>query len=203
MKLAIIGTAGRKEDADLLSQAHWRMMCVIGRTVAVTKGATELISGGAAFSDHVAVQLFLDDDVKLLSLHLPAELRPSGFTSTSDPYDAGRVANHYHREFSKKVGIDSITQLNQAVGAGAKVSVNLGGFKARNTDVANSADVLLAFTFGKGERLKESGTKDTWDKFLARRAANKLEADMNGAINSKGPGHAYHFDLNSRKLYLV
>lgn len=203
MKLAIIGTAGRREDADILTRAHWRMMCVIGRTVAVTTGATELVSGGAAYADHVAVQLFLDGDVKRLSLHLPADLHPSGFASTSDPYDAGRVANHYHREFSKVAGIDSLAQLNQAVGAGAKVSVNLNGFKARNTDVANSADVMLAFTFGQGERLKDSGTKDTWDKFLARRVANQREADMNGAINSKGPGHAYHFDLNSRKLYRV
>lgn len=202
MKLGIIGTAGRGEDAKLLTPAHYRMMVCIAQTVAVTTGATGLVSGGAAYADHVAVALFLDGSVPNLSLHFPVPLKPSGFTAASfRANDAGGTANYYHAGFSKTCKIDSLTELNQAVGAGAKVSVNLGGFKARNTDVANGSDTLLAFTFGSGAMLKDGGTADTMGKFLARRHNNQYEADMNGAINTKGPGHAYHFDLNSRKLY--
>jgi hypothetical protein len=72
------------------------------------------------------------------------------------------------------------------------VKVNGGGFKARNSDVANEADALLAFTFGLGPVLKEGGTSDTWCKFLMRRT-----------LPGAGDLPAYHYCLNEKRLYRV
>ena len=70
--VGIIGTAGRKEDGVRLTEGDYRYLVeYIGKAV---KPNDVLISGGAAWADHVAVQLFLDGKAGGLVLHLPAEL---------------------------------------------------------------------------------------------------------------------------------
>jgi hypothetical protein len=178
LRLAIIGTAGRKEDAAHMSTALQERMGQAARAVVRAKGFTALVSGGAAWADHVAVQLALDGTVQpeKLRLHLPAQLGPKGFSE--DTRDGG-VANYYHRLFREKTGIDGLAELHEVIARGAEWKVNPDGFKARNTDVARDADGVLAFTFGPGEpwkakvhgnvtaaaaMVKDGGTSDTWNK---------------------------------------
>jgi hypothetical protein len=149
----------------MANPAYWRMMCCVAQSVTTVLSADTLISGGAALSDHIAVRLFLDGDASKLVLNLPAEWTGHGFRETSSKFDTGRTSNWYHSVFSKAVGIDSLRDIQLAIEKGATVKTGAGGFKERNTDVANESDSVLAFTFGNGAQLKDGGTKDTWDKF--------------------------------------
>ena len=193
MTLGIIGTAGRGPDGETLKQnlAWWRMMKSVAQTVCVVIKPDSLVSGGAAYADHFAVQLFLEDYAPSLSLHFPAEFTPFGFKETSSKFDCGRTSNYYHNLFEKDQGVHSLVEIQSAIEKGAEITVGTSGFKERNTVVANEAHCMLAFTFGEGPRLKDGGTLDTMTKFIARR--------------NKGGGsfRAFHFDLNSKRLYEI
>lgn len=207
MKLGIIGTAGRGEDASLLTPAYYRMMCVIGQTVAMTTGATGLVSGGSAWADHCAVQLYLDKAVRNLSLHLPCEWL--GDKSWFEPNEIGWRLNGLHSHFHDVVGVNPFYQILRAVEMGAGISVNRGGFKERNTDIANEADALLAFTFSGGPLPKDGGTRDTWDKFSVKTDRLYAEAEAHYQESPCGcqnnlpdePLLGYHFDLSTRKMH--
>jgi hypothetical protein len=77
MRVSIIGTAGRKEDAAKMSALLFENMVRVAREQIALLEATDgidLVSGGAAWADFVAVQLWLDGncpDVRSLTLHLP------------------------------------------------------------------------------------------------------------------------------------
>ncbi|BCB22027.1 hypothetical protein [Bosea sp. ANAM02] len=172
MYLAIIGSAGRRDDADRMTPDLYAEMCAEARLMVRDVGATRLISGGAAFADHVAVTLFLEDVVSELQLHLPAPWQGSAYADRGD----GRTANFYHEAFSRACGLDSLAELSRAAEKGA-MTASYRGFKERNTRVAAS-DAILAFTFGAGgdhrfwpgetlalrAGLKPGGTADTWNK---------------------------------------
>ncbi len=215
--LAVIGTAGRGSDAQKLTVAHYRMMCVIAQTVATMTNATRLVSGGSSWSDHTAVSLYLEDTSKFrLSLHLPAPFilkhpLPQFDHTVSD----GRRLNELHQKFHETTGIDPFMQLTKCVansspGGTCDIKVNSGGFKARNVDVANEADVLLAFTFSGGALPADGGTAHTWGLFKDRaqrefdKARDHYEESPCGCSCNQPPDDwfvAYHFDLVSRKLY--
>lgn len=199
MKLAIIGTAGRGTDGERLSkQGWWILMQSVADAVVVTTRATHLVSGGACYADHLAVQLYLEGAVASLDLQLPCEWTGHGYREVSSGNDAGRTSNWYHSLFSKAHGIDSLREIQLAIEKGATVTTG-GGFKARNTAIAESADCALAFTFGDRATLKPGGTQDTMSKYLARRERLQYEAGMNGANPPTFP--AYHFDLTSKRLF--
>jgi len=208
MKLGIIGTAGRKEDGDKLKLGHWILMNGVAETLALALNVNGFVSGGAAWADHVAVSLYLKHQILKkfdLSLHLPAKLTITGFMQGFDKYDAGKTSNYYHELFSKKIGIDSIQELNCAAGLCCNTTIGTD-FKSRNTLVANEADILLAFTFGEGSELKDGGTKDTMDKFLKRKAEKEelMKADdLNGKVHGPNPFRAFHYDLNSKRLFEI
>lgn len=188
MKLAIIGTAGRKDDADLLTLDKWKeMKRVIARFVE-ERNILSAISGGAAYADHLAVGLYNADYIENLELALPCayDLDNIMFVDNGDKdwrKNPGKTCNYYHRQFSEKVGINSLLQIKDAIISGAIVKIE-DGFFARNSLVAE-ADILIAFTFGEGAKLKDGGTADTTKKFL-----NKHNSSL-----------AYHYDLNSMTLY--
>ncbi len=199
MTLGIIGTAGRGPDLSRLKGGYHRSMLTVAQVVAEMSRADTLVSGGSAWSDHLAVQLYLNDCVRHLFLHLPCSWvdddRRFEATSATSP---GARLNELHTQFKTVTGIDPFEQLAEAVAKGAKVHVNRGGFKARNTDIANWADAMLAFTFGNGPLLAEGGTMDTMTKFLARRGTGGLTGEL-----TDGPLDAYHFDLNSKRLHTL
>lgn len=187
MKLAIIGTAGRKEDGVKLTLAVWNdMKRVIARFVK-EHGIRHVASGGAAGADHLSVGLYLAGLVDHLDLALPCAFDVKegrfydndGETAWDNP---GGVCAFYHGHFSRAVGIDSLSQLKAAIAKGATVTVE-AGFDARNTVVAK-ADMLIAFTFGEGAAVKRGGTHKTVQKYL----------DNGGKL-------CWHVDLNDMTLH--
>lgn len=136
-----------------------------------------LVSGGAAWSDHVAVRLF-SSDVKFdgLELYLPARLTDKhtdrGFPGCIDSgskdwrKNNGMVLNHYHKKFAEKLLLTSTATLQEIRNArdrGAHIHVR-DGFKARNTAVAQS-EYMIAFTWGtRTDTPCKGGTHDTWKK---------------------------------------
>lgn len=209
-KLAIIGTAGRGPDGKQLAsdpERYLTRMLDAARKVSELTGATELISGGAAWADHVAVLLFLEDPLHYsIELEIPAALVSDGKEGcqyddkgTGDfKNNPGGVSNHYHRlfkrafaktraEWSPFIDFDSlhVNALNYGV-PDEKITINVGtGFLERNLVVAAKAHHCLAMTFGEGPRLKDGGTAHTMSNFLAKR----------------DHGQAWHLDLNTLKLY--
>ena len=190
--IGIIGTAGRKDDGPRMSRAVYDRMADAARAVIRVRGSgptTHLVSGGAAWADHIAVRMALEGviDPKHLTLHLPAALEQRGF---SEAERDGGVANYYHHLFSTRANIDSISELHKVIAQGAIVRVSTTGFIARDTEIARNTSVLLAFTFGTGEpwkarvygdvtsataNLKKGGTQGTWDKC---RATTKIHVTL-------------------------
>ncbi len=104
---------------------------------------------------------------------------------------------------SEARGASSLIEIQAAIERGAEVKSGAGGFKERNTDIANQADAMLAFTFGTGAELKDGGTADTWRKFLAKRDAKAHEMAMNGAPWPSSAYPAYHYCLNQLRLFAL
>lgn len=194
-RLAIVGTAGRGSDKDKLSHLVWDRMVRSTTTFILSKGIDplnlELVSGGAAWADHLVVTLARLGAVSFsdVTLYLPTTLTKDGFVGESEwAKKTANTCNYYHRLFSSVTGVRSIDDLNLLQDNGANVVTNpSGNFKARNTDVAKFVGDdghLLAYTFGsddstqppwtvrsfaKGTKadiagLKDGGTADTFNK---------------------------------------
>lgn len=189
MILGIVGTAGRGPDGEMLKVGYFTSMLKVSRYATTLLGAKCVVSGGAAYADHIAVVLFNSGHVSHLKLHLPAKWNGQKFAEGSDKFDPGRTSNWYHRQFSAARGVDSLAEIAEAINKGCEVTVG-PGFKDRNTSIANDAETLLAFTFGNGPNLKDGGTKDTMDKFQLRKQVNP---------NLR----AFHFDLNGKELHEI
>lgn len=161
-KIAIIGTAGRDRTKPM-SQALWDWMVrdVTGR---VPQGA-HVVSGGAAWADHLAVELFLNGHAEALTLHLPA---PFEKRFLGPNHSSASAANYYHSIFSRTRGTNTLAQIERALDMGAEVTyeparVGYSGLLNRNTKVAK-ADQLIAYTFSVFHTPADGGTKDTWSK---------------------------------------
>ena len=161
--LAIIGTAGR-DRKNPLDGLLWQKMLKDIRTR--VKLEDVLVSGGAAWADHLAVKMYLEDRVTGLILYLPAPLElkkfRGGFASS------GSAATYYHELFSKASGTSGIAELHIAIRKGAFVHeqpnhADYSGMFARNKLVAKKATACVAYTFGDTE-LADGGTKNTWDQ---------------------------------------
>lgn len=176
--LAIIGTAGRdgKMYASLwLEVLHYLQNYInnIKNNIPLTTTLTTeqqfitLVSGGAAWIDHLAVILYLNqfNDIKLkLILNLPChwDFDKHQFVDNGSNdwrLNPGKTSNHYHNLFSQKLGVNTLMQLEQAIQT-ADVRV-YNGFHARNNEIA-VATVLLAFTWVTGDQPADGGTAHTW-----------------------------------------
>jgi hypothetical protein len=199
---AIVGTAGRKDDANRLSKNHFEAMCECARLLLKQfeeseYGVDTLVSGGAAWADHVAVKLFLNKEAPKLKLFLPCQYdananmfdpTPLNEHEREEGYSTGETANRLHGRFSRKVGFSSLGELSLAIQQGAQVYVPRGGFYGRNAMVAQS-DIILAMTFGDKEWLKEGGTANTMMNYLNR--VKKF-----GFFDK-----SFHYDLNSGDIF--
>lgn len=143
--LAIIGTAGRRDDASKLSRDHFNRMVECAKFVMRQHNVTRLVSGGAAWADFVATLI----ECPQKDIFIPAK--------SSDL----KILQYYHNEFSKVIGFDTYQNM---VGNTTLTTYSIGGFKERNTEVAKRADVYLAMTFGNGRNIKSGGTLDTVSK---------------------------------------
>jgi hypothetical protein len=131
-----------------------------------------LVSGGAAWADHVAIGL-----TNKLFPSIPCHVWLPEYAKDLD------IARYYHRKFSAVLGYDTWNELRDTCRDKRATFTMFKGFKDRNTKVAEAADVFLAITFGDGPRVKDGGTADTVGKLRARQV----------------PG--YHLDLNTMKLW--
>ena len=120
--------------------------------------ALTLVSGGSAWCDHVAVDLFLNDarfqQSKLL-LYLPCKFSKK-FIDEKSWHGCGRLLNELHQNFSGKLGRSSLADIQQASQrSGATIDTTSRGFFARNIRVGR-VDRMIAFSAGAG------GTAHTW-----------------------------------------
>jgi DNA helicase II / ATP-dependent DNA helicase PcrA len=163
-KIAIIGTAGRDKSKPMTKQLwSWMLTDVMARVPKLS----HVVSGGAAWADHLAVYLFLSGHAAKLTLHLPAPFINGRFIG---PYQSsGSTANYYHGLFSDVIGTNSLTEIEccehmpNCDGTFEPEARGYGGMFARNKRVAQ-ADRMLAYTFGLGDAPADGGTRNTWDQ---------------------------------------
>jgi len=177
--IAIIGTAGRDKNV-IMDKATWEKMLSDAKKRVSPEDV--LISGGAAWSDHLAVKLFLDGKVSGLKLRLPAPIDPKTGRFVGGFGTSGGAANYYHDSFSKTIGVDTLAEIKEAIKKGADVSYEptgsgYGAMFARNSKVASEANKVIAYTHGTGNIPADGGTKQTWDK---NKSEDKIHVSIGG-----------------------
>ena len=177
IKVAIIGSAGRNEWAAKMSKSLFlKMVQAAHEAIIALKLKPEnvcLVSGGAAWSDHVAVKLFQKGGFGDLELHLPCAWQKTRF----DPENSfGIRSNELHAEFSEKMEIDSLKEIQLS---GAEIHEHQGFFP-RNNQIAK-APYLIAFSWGVSKP-EEGGTKYTWNKCKGKKVHISL-LDLYHRIN--------------------
>lgn len=158
--IAIIGSAGRGPDVKYMNPSKFESMVNAVETMLYRAGYTpsniELHSGGAAFSDHVAVVIALKYGCHL-HLHLPA-----GFCSKSIRYNLtnpGITSNICHANFSHLCKRDSLEEIKTVISLPTTKVTIYDGFFARNRGVA-LAPILIAFS--RNDQPKDGGTAYTY-----------------------------------------
>lgn len=194
LRVAVIGTAGRQDDAAKINASLYAAMeADLAERIARIRATYPqrricLVSGGAAVADHLAVRAHLAGLSDSLTLHLPAPFEPQDqgddavktFRENRGRQDAGRTANHYHRQFGISVFDDwtqPFAEIARAIApqagdrhAPAHVVVT-PGFKQRNSKVAEEADLLIAYTFGSRRPPVEDGISSGSEAFADPAAA--------------------------------
>lgn len=136
-----------------------------------------LVSGGSAWADHVAIQLFLTKEFAGLELYLPSkfDFKQKKYVNTHE----GRTLNTLHQECAEKTQINILEEIARAVTTkGAKIVIKRG-FTQRNTLIAQNCDHLLAFTFNESNgEPATGGTLDTWKK---TKHQNRVHFDLGSA----------------------
>lgn len=179
--VAIIGTStcGKEwlalDDVELWQTELYGRM--VEKAAALIEGQfglplhkVHLVSGGAAWSDHIAVTLFLAGCVAGLTLYLPCRWEPGDspkFASNGSgswKTNPGGLANTRHGSFSVGIGRDSLKEIEAARLKGAHIITDYHGFHARNSAIAKDAERLIAFTWGADVAPAAGGTLDTWKK---------------------------------------
>jgi hypothetical protein len=150
-RLAVIGTAGRQDDAARMTLALYdRMFESLSEMIGRWK-IEAVVSGGAAWSDHLAVRAYLEGVVPNLVLFLPAEFNSANKAFVPNPkvqFNPGQTLNNYHRAFSRQTGLDSLGEIAAALQKNSVVAEVHPGFHRRNSEVASFSNYLVAYTFG-------------------------------------------------------
>ena len=161
VKIAVIGSAGRQK-VKLTFDQYNKMYNWLKKYLSLyKKDEIELISGGAAWSDHLSVRAYLDGFVGKLSLYLPCK-----WDFEKDQYmeknNEGIMSNLYHKNFYKETGIKSCEELTLCMLSGATIDDASNGYFERNRKVAKECDKLIAFTMSSSEYPAKGGTLYTW-----------------------------------------
>lgn len=166
---SIIGTAGRDKNMPM-TLALWDWM--LADATSLIAPGSHLVSGGAAWADHLAVALFLSGHASALTLHLPAPFRNGRFVGPSS--SAGSASNYYHQLFSRAIGrntladIAAVASMPNVSGTFEPAAPGFTAMFARNKLVAKS-DHMLAYTFGTGAVPADGGTANTWNQCTGNR----------------------------------
>lgn len=168
IRLAIIGTSGRSpNDLKMLTKAHMEWMVnnvkfYIREVLKISPEQIILVSGGSAWADHIAVQLYLGKEFAGIELYLPSrfDAKHQRYINTHE----GRKLNALHKQCQEKTDYPVFQELASTVSSKkCKVTIQRG-FLPRNTLVARNCDYLIAFTFSKTDTPENGGTLDTWSK---------------------------------------
>lgn len=178
-RIAIVGTAGRAgptPSLKLFNLMKDRVVHIISKDLSLEISDVHLISGGAAFGDHVSVSLFKSSEYMFsgITLFLPCEWS----TSEGSHYDSGsgnwktnpgRNANRYHHAFHRHTGVESLSEINSLFDENnVEIDTSGKGFHDRNSKIAHTADILIALTWSKSTEPPKGGTLDTWNKARIR-----------------------------------
>lgn len=174
ISVSIIGSASAKgvlSNEKLLTQKTWEVLCStteqhINNQISHDWSKIHLVSGGAAWCDHIAVFLYLKHPESKLTLHFPCkwDTNKKQFIDNGLYHWAknpGRTANSYHLSFQKKIKENTLEQIHDAIGQGAIVCDHYKGFHDRNLIVGQSQH-LIAFSFSTGDIPSDGGTLHTW-----------------------------------------
>lgn len=171
MRIAIVGSAGRRSDAQHVSKQLYTSMVLDAKNQinefwkSRLDRSVDLVSGGAAFADHIAVSLYLMDSAHSLTLYLPAPWEAeSGVYKFKDTRE-GSLANYYHRVFSEKICGSrrrTLEGIQKAADKGAVLNTDHPGFYKRNIQVGK-VDALIAYTFSHTGKPKPGGTEHCWN----------------------------------------
>jgi|2_EtaG_2_1085320.scaffolds.fasta_scaffold01185_9 hypothetical protein len=173
IKIAIIGTAGRKTDGVKLNRTIYQAIIEdVRHRLEIVREPIHLVSGGAAYMDHLAVLAYLRKfpNVESLELFFPCKWQDEMFQRNgTQRKSTASVSNNYHEKFSLKMKGEkdtSLKQIQRALDNGARYHERKG-FYDRNLDVGY-VDYILAYTFGKSlYQPKDGGTFHTWSKLKA------------------------------------
>ncbi len=157
-RVAIIGSAGRDKDEGKFTLELFEKMKeeVVKQITEEWKLETKnviLVSGGSAWSDHVAVSLYKQDPNKWGGLHL---YLPCKFPSKGKYYTT-------LKELHSNMKCNSMDDFDLVKKMGAVFDTSVYGFLQRNTLVAKHCDYMIAFTWNMFYP-KYGGTGDTWSK---------------------------------------
>lgn len=193
MIAAIIGSAGRREDSDRLNADLYSTIQQVATHFFLHHKVNTIVSGGAAWIDHLAVRMFLNRALgpqTRLVLHLPCAWAGSAFLDTG-VFDwranPGGTANALHRKFKKFAGIDSLAEIARALQHPLCSYTEGRGFHQRN-GMVSTATMLLACTFGRGGIVKDGGTAHTCGLYKRRIQLAKV------------PDLSFHMDLSGEAL---
>lgn len=177
--LAVIGTAGRDGNPNL-TRRLWEDMRDHFSAYLYANNVKHIVSGGAAWADHLAVFAKLNGLVDRLTLFLPAPINYSGYIGPSR--SAASASNYYHKRFSQTIISDSLVQINQVLslpGVNVNFEPEANGYKnmfVRNIKVAAFSTSILAYTFNTFNFPADGGTRHTWD---VSNAKTKVHVDLN------------------------
>lgn len=130
------------------------------------KGNVILVSGGAAWADHVAVELFLNRGYSNLILYTPCHFSDGRHDETKGGWNrqsAAKIANERHAAFSAAIGRDTLGDIELARQKGARIMDSSDGFYARNKAIALS-HFMIALTWSLSGAPETPGTLYTWSK---------------------------------------
>ena len=202
--VGVIGSAGRGADAKAMTSEIFGLMCQEAKRIIAEDwkhineqkscdGLPEahlrltLVSGGSAWSDHVAVHLYLYDPLfakaKLL-LYLPCKFVNDAFVDEQAWHTNAKTLNSLHNEFSTKLGRSSLADLKSAKEKGAQFDTSGRGFLARNLLLGKKATHLIAFSFANGAEPTDGGTAHTW-KHATTPTSNRRHVPIKSLNNKK------------------
>lgn len=133
-----------------------------------------LSSSGSAWSDHIAILIYLEKHSHgaTLTLHLPCEFLNGAYVDNgkkwSGLHNPGGIMNDQHSKFGAIVKRDTLADVALAKSLGATFQVvDKGGFFACSRALIHECDELIAFGWdedGEGsDQPSTPGTRYTWN----------------------------------------
>jgi len=171
VRVAIIGTAGRGEDVKrMLDKSMYNRMVQKCAQIILDEWKLDpsnltFVSGGSAWSDHCAVDLFLYDErfkASQLILYLPCQFKIDKFQDEKSWHTCGQTLNALHATFSTAIKRSTLDDIGQIEKRGGVLDCKNRGFFARNVKVGQVSDYMIALSSSKGVSPNDGGTAHTW-----------------------------------------